>query len=164
MHRVALLTSFAVDEALQQHRLAFAPPLWAGLQRLQQAVVQYVPSVSVLGKSVQRQTRQRPQTAECFRQHTRGPRPSPVRPNHRPALSRVRDQTHLFTKIVCDDSDIRVELRHDMIGRSRPCLSTFYGLLLLPVMLQEFGTVCFRRFSFKRVSCICSHASQRAGQ
>ena len=27
----------------------------------------------------------------AFRQHTRGPRPSPVRPNHRPALSRVRD-------------------------------------------------------------------------
>jgi len=29
----------------------------------------------------------------AFRQHTRGPRPSPVRPNHRPALSRVRDPT-----------------------------------------------------------------------
>ena len=27
----------------------------------------------------------------AFRQHTRGPRPSPVRPNHRPALSRFRD-------------------------------------------------------------------------
>ena len=27
----------------------------------------------------------------AFRQHTRGPRPSPVRPNHQPALSRVRD-------------------------------------------------------------------------
>jgi hypothetical protein len=51
--------------------------------------------------------------------------------------------THLFTKIVCDDSDIRIELRHEMMGRSRPCFNTFYRLLLLLVMLQEYGAVCF---------------------
>ena len=72
--------------------------------------------------------------------------------------------THIFTKIVCDDSDIRIELRHEMMGRSRPCFNTCYRLLLLLVMLQEYGAVCFRPVSFKRVCCICSHASQRAGQ
>lgn len=72
--------------------------------------------------------------------------------------------TRLFTKIVNDDSDIRIELRQEMMGRSRPCFSTFFRLLLLLVMLQEYGAVCFRPFSFKRVCCICSHVSQRAGQ
>jgi hypothetical protein len=70
-------------------------------------------------------------------------------------------------ELIAGDSHIRIDLRHEMMGRSRPCFDTFYRLLLLlllRVMLQEYGAECFRPVSFKRVCCTCSHASQRAGQ